>query len=287
MDKKPDHHFSHASLYPKLGVLLANLGSPSSPDAVGLRSFYSEFLADARVIEVPRSIWYGILYAFILPFRPRVVAQQYQNIWTEKGSPLHVYSNELGCQLNQALEEHFGVGSVKLVVGMRYGVPSIDSALAELRKARVKNLLVLPLYPQAAAATTASTFDAVSRALKSWRYVPHIRMVMGYHDEEKYIAALCRSIEQYWSQYQNDRVDVLLLSFHGVPRKTLEAGDPYHCFCLKTARLVAEKLGLEFYKEDEAFHWRNQEKEARGHGQPKFAVSFQSRFLFAETYWRK
>jgi ferrochelatase len=289
MDKRPNTKFAHGEETPSLGVVITNLGSPASPTASGLRWFYAEFLSDRRVIEVARLLWYCILWLFILPFRPFVVKKLYQSIWLPQGSPIIVLSEQLKTKLATQIDLRFGKGKVKLALGMRYGTPSMDGALEELKQSHIARLLVFPLYPQAAAATTASTFDAVADSLRKWRYVPHFRMIMGYHDDERYIRTLAHSINRFWRQKETSALpDLLVFSFHGVPRKTLDAGDPYHCFCLKTARLTAEALGLTYYDPHEEGCWTevsntpNVAVVGEGKVKTKFAVTFQSRFLFAE-----
>ena len=270
-------HLAPGKATPHLGVVLTNLGSPDAPTASGLRAFYAEFLSDRRVIEVPRIIWNCILWLFILPFRPFVVAKLYRSIWWPEGSPLTVLSERLREKVDTKLAERFGKDTIKVVSGMRYGNPSISKVMTELKDAHVSRLLVLPLYPQAAAATTATSFDAVSSVLQKWRYVPALRTIMGYHDDPGYIRVLADSIRNFWDSRPEGRPEVLLFSFHGVPRKTLDAGDPYHCFCLKTARLTAEALGLPFHGNTD---WCK--TAAKTDGNTKFVVTFQSRFLFSE-----
>ena len=196
--------------------------------------------------------------------------------WPE-GSPLHVLSERLREKVDAKLVERFGEGTIKVVSGMRYGNPSISKVMQELKEDHVSRLLVLPLYPQAAAATTATSFDAVSAVLQQWRYVPSLRTIMGYHDDPGYIRVLADSIQTFWDSRPEGKPEVLLFSFHGVPRKTLEAGDPYHCFCLKTARLTAEALGLPFHGNSD---WCGTPE--KNNGETKFIVTFQSRFLFSE-----
>ncbi len=225
-----------------LGVLLTNLGTPDAPTAKALRPYLAEFLADPRVIETPRIIWLPILYGFILNVRPAKSAHAYQQVWKEDGSPLLSISRRQAAALQRSLQVRCP-GPVRVALGMRYGNPSIRAALEELRDAGARRLLVLPLYPQYCAATTASTMDAVSDVLRTWRWLPELRTVMSYHDDSRHILALKRSIESHWALH--GRGDRLLLSFHGIPKKYLLAGDPYHCQCHKTARLLAESLRLD------------------------------------------
>lgn len=239
------------------GVLLVNLGTPDAPTSAAVRRYLAEFLWDRRVVEIPRPLWWLILHGAILPFRPAQSARKYQHIWTTDGSPLLTITRQQAAAVAASLAEQ-RPGPVRVVVGMRYGNPSIAAGLAELRAAGAERLLVLPLYPQYAAATTASTFDAVAAELRSWRWLPELRFITHYHDEPGYLDALATSIRDARKDQPGKR---LLFSFHGLPRRNLLAGDPYHCQCLKTARLIAERLGLQ------ADEW---------------AVAFQSRFGRAE-----
>ena len=225
----------------RIGVLLVNLGTPDAPEPGPVRRFLAEFLSDPRVVESPRWIWLPILHGVILRIRPRRSAHAYRQIWTDRGSPLMVHSQDLAGRLQIALTERVG-SSVVLALGMSYGNPSIPSALDRLRSAGATRIVVLPLYPQYSGTTTASVFDRVTRTLRQWRWVPELRFVMHYHDEPAYIDALAASIERHW-QTQGRR-NHLLFSFHGIPKSYLLAGDPYHCHCMKTARLIGERLKL-------------------------------------------
>ena len=241
-----------------LGVLITNLGTPDSPTASGLRKYLKEFLSDTRVVEIPRLLWMLILHGIILRLRPAKSARAYQSVWTEEGSPLLVISQRQQHDLQQLLSERYSV-PVKLLLGMRYGSPSITSALEELKAANAHRILVLPLYPQYASSTTGSTFEALSRVIGRWRWVPELRFINQYHDHPLYIEALANSVrEQFEAGGQPEK---LLMSFHGIPKVTQEDGDPYLCHCHKTGRLLAEKLGL------------NTEQ---------YMVTFQSRFGKAE-----
>ncbi|MCS3903365.1 ferrochelatase [Methylohalomonas lacus] len=226
---------------PRMGVLLTNLGTPNAPTTGALRRYLKEFLSDPRVIETPRLPWWFILNGIILNTRPQKSARSYRKIWTEEGSPLMRISLKQQQALQRALEEKFG-GPVKVALAMRYGDPSIRSGLEELRSAGIRRLLVLPLYPQYSAATNASTFDAVSKVLQRWRWLPDFRFISHYHDEPGYIDALAQRIRAHWDN--EGRADKLLFTFHGIPKHYFTAGDPYHCECHATARLLAEKLGL-------------------------------------------
>lgn len=232
--------FSHNSI-PATGILLTNLGTPDAATIPAVRRYLAEFLSDTRVVEIPAIIWKPILYTSVLTRRPKIAAHAYQSIWMEQGSPLLVYSRAQSNELQKLLSTQFN-GPVKVALAMRYGKPSIESALNELRAANVQRILVVPLYPQYSATTTASTFDAIAKILRTWRWIPELRMVNQYHDFEPYINALKGSILEYWSE--NKKPEKLVLSFHGLPKRNLENGDPYFCQCHKTARLLAKSLNL-------------------------------------------
>lgn len=244
-----------------LGVLLVNLGTPDAPTPSAVRRYLREFLWDPRVVELPRILWWLLLHGIILRTRPRRTALAYKAEWTAEGSPLLVYSTRLAAAMQTTLSARFP-GPVRVALGMRYGNPSIPSALSELRVANARRILVLPLYPQYSGTTTASTFDAVARELNTWRWLPELRFVNQYHDDPGYIAALTDSIRTYWAEHGEP--ERLLFSFHGIPKDYFLNGDPYHCQCLKTARLVVEQLGLP---------------------QERWTLSFQSRFGMQE--WLK
>ncbi len=246
---------------PCTGILLTNLGTPEAPTPQAVRRYLREFLWDPRVVEIPRPLWWLILHGAILPLRPRRSARKYQAIWTDAGSPLLAITRRQGIAIGYQLQATCP-GRVRVAVGMRYGRPSIAEALRELREAGARRLLIAPLYPQYSASTTASVFDAVAKELNAWRWLPELRMINHYHDHPGYIDAITESILDFWSQ--DNPAERLLFSFHGVPKRSLLAGDPYHCECQKSARLAAEQLGLE------AEEW---------------GLSFQSRFGKAE--WLK
>ena len=234
----------------RIGILVTNLGTPDAPTTAAVRRYLAEFLADPRVIELPRWLWRLILHGVVLRIRPRRSARAYAMVWMSAGSPLLVNSRAIADALEarwaDALETRRAEqqpGRVAVALGMRYGAPSIPEALHELREAGAVRIVVLPLYPQYSGATGGSTFDAVVRTLSGWRRVPALRFIDHYHDDPGYIDALAASIEAAWSE--GGRPDRLLFSFHGLPRRYLHAGDPYHCECHKTARLVARKLGLD------------------------------------------
>ena len=225
-----------------LGVLLVNLGTPDAPTPAAVRRYLKQFLWDPRVVEVPRPLWWLILHGFILRFRPARSARAYSKIWTDRGSPLLLRCEDIAAAAEQALRDRLA-GNVHVALGMSYGRPSIAAALDELHGHRARRIVVLPLYPQYSGTTTGSVFDDVTRTLARRRWVPELRFINHYHDAPGYIGALAASIRGSWDRH--GRGDKLLFSFHGVPRATLESGDPYHCHCQKTARLVADALGLD------------------------------------------
>ena len=255
----PEPKFSHVRAG-RLGVLLINLGTPDAPTTSAVRRYLAEFLSDPRVVEIPRVVWKPLLHGVILRTRPARSAQRYGTIWTKDGSPLLVHSLRQRTLLHGYLGQRLKIlglpsDHAQVELGMRYGAPSIAEALTKLRESGCERMLVLPLYPQYAASTTASALDAVFAAARAMRRMPALRAVDAYHDDAGYIGALAQSINDYW--VKNGRPNKLVLSFHGVPRRTLDLGDPYHCHCHKTARLLTTELGLK---------------------PEQFAVTFQSRF---------
>jgi len=225
----------------KLGILLVNLGSPEAATPSAVRNYLAQFLADPRVVESNRLIWWFALHGIILRLRPSRAAKSYKKIWTDNGSPL-VHITRLQTQaIQKKLEERFR-GHVIVDMAMTYGKPSIKNGLEGLRKAGARRLLILPLYPQYSATTTAAVFDQVTTTLQGWRWLPDLRMINQYHDHPKYIEALANSIKKQWREHA--RGELLLFSFHGIPQRYIESGDPYFCHCQKTARLVADKLAL-------------------------------------------
>ena len=223
------------------GVLLVNLGTPEAPTSSAVRRFLKQFLSDPRVVEYPRWLWWLILNGIILRIRPSRSAAAYREIWTDDGSPLMIYSQAIASKIQELLDARYS-GAVNVELGMSYGEPSIDGAIDRLLGNGARRLLVLPLYPQYSGTTTASVIDAVARKLNKLRWVPEMRFINQYHDERGYVDALAASIREHWEK--NGRGDKLMFSFHGVPKSTLLGGDPYHCQCRKTARLVVETLGL-------------------------------------------
>lgn len=225
----------------RTGVLLCNLGTPDAPTPAAVRRYLAEFLSDHRVVEIPRLIWWFILHGIILRFRPAKSAAKYASVWTPEGSPLKVWTERQAKLLQGWLGQRNHTVTVRWA--MRYGSTSIDSQLDALKAEGVTRVLIVPAYPQYSATTTASVFDAVYAWAQRTRALPELRFINHYHDDRDYIAALAASVERHWRTH--GRPDQLVMSFHGVPARTLELGDPYHCECMKTARLLAGRLGLE------------------------------------------
>lgn len=239
----PDHSdpSDHEHISPsRVGVLLVNLGTPDDPSPGAVRRFLAEFLWDPRVIETPRWLWWLILHGVVLRIRPRRSAHAYQQIWTPQGSPLLTHSKELAQRLQSGLAGRLDC-DIPVAFGMSYGSPSIQGSVEKLHREGVRRLIVLPLYPQYSATTTASVFDRVTKALARFRWVPALRFITEYHGDPGYIHALADSVRRHWQSHGQQH---LLFSFHGIPRSYVEAGDPYHRQSLETARLVTESLGL-------------------------------------------
>ncbi len=243
------------------GILLTNLGTPDEPTPSALRRYLKEFLSDPRVVEIPRLVWLVILHGIILRVRPAKSAKLYESIWTDEGSPLLVISKKQQQKLAQQIQNDYG-DEVIVDVAMRYGQPSIKDALQRFQAKGLKKIVILPLYPQYAGPTTASTFDAVTNEIKQWRWIPQLHFISSYHDNSHYIQALANSIKEHIQD--KGKPEKLVFSYHGMPKAFHDWGDPYFCFCQKTTRLVAESLNL---NEDE------------------YIVTFQSRFGKAE--WLK
>jgi len=233
-------HFDHEQSA-GIGVLLTNLGTPEAPTRAAVRAYLKEFLWDPRVVEQPRWLWWLVLNIVILNTRPAKSAASYQKVWTEDGSPLLAIGHRQCEQLQQALLATAG-DSVHVELAMRYGKPSIQSGLEALREKNCRSIIILPLYPQYSATTTASTFDAVADVLKTWRRVPELHLIDAYHKYPAYISALADSVRTYWAEH--GKSERLLMSFHGIPERYFKAGDPYPCQCRTTARLLREALGL-------------------------------------------
>jgi ferrochelatase len=257
----PEPPYSHGTR-PRIGVLLINLGTPAAPTVAAVRAYLREFLSDPRVIEIPRLVWWPILHLFVLALRPRASARRYAQVWMSEGSPLRVHTERQLVLLRGHLSERAGELPLVVDFAMRYGAPSIADKLREMKAQQCNRILLVPLYPQYSASTTATALDAAFRSLQAFRNQPAVRTVRSFHDHPGYIAALARSVREYWAIHR--RPDVLLMSFHGVPRAVLDRGDPYHCECQATGRLLAEALGLR---------------------EEQYRVTFQSRFGRAE--WLK
>ncbi len=224
----------------RTAVLLVNLGTPDAPTPAALRRYLAEFLWDPRVVEIPRLVWWPILHGVILRVRPARSAGKYASIWMPEGSPLLVWSERQAKLLQGYLGERGH--PVRVRHAMRYGNPSVARVLDELKAEGATRILLLPMYPQYSGPTTASAWDAVGAWARQVRHVPELRFVNRYHDDPAYIEALAQRVLAHWQT--NGRGERLVLSFHGVPKRTLLLGDPYHCECLKTARLLGERLSL-------------------------------------------
>ncbi len=257
MTYQPEPAYAHGTPE-KTGILLVNLGTPDAPTAEAVRPYLKEFLSDPRVVEIPRPIWWFILNGIILNVRPKKSAAKYATVWMKEGSPLRVYTAKQAAMLQGYLGERT---RAPLVVdyAMSYGNPSIASVMQKLKAQNCTRILIVPLYPQYAASSTATVFDRVFSAVQSMRNTPAIRTLKHFHDDPGYIKALAANINDYWMKH--GRPEKLVMSFHGVPCYTLEKGDPYHCECLKTGRLLAQELGLK---------------------PQQYQISFQSRFGKAE-----
>lgn len=240
----PEPAFKHDTA-PRTAIVLINLGTPEAPTPDAVRRYLGEFLSDPRVVEIPAALWKPLLHGVILRTRPRASAAKYAAIWSSDGSPLKVYT-ERQAKLLQGLlgESAIAAGQTPPIVryAMRYGQPAIPAVLAELKNLHCERVLLLPLYPQYAASTTATALDAAFRFYAGIRNVPALRTVKHFHDHPAYIEALAAITREVWRT--RGRPDRLVISFHGLPRYTLERGDPYHCECQKTARLLAEALEL-------------------------------------------
>ncbi|MEP1471881.1 MAG: ferrochelatase [Halieaceae bacterium] len=232
--------FSHDQA-PAIGVLVTNLGTPAAPEKAALRPYLKQFLSDPRVVEVPRLLWWLILNGIILNIRPAKSAAAYRTVWTDKGSPLLFHTRDQATALQENLSAQLGE-PVLVDFAMRYGQPSIDSAVQSMLDKGVRKLLVLPLYPQYSGPTGGSTFDAIAADFSRRRWLPDFRFIAQYHDYPAYIEAVAGKIRQHWQEH--GRADKLIFSYHGTPRSYLDRGDPYHCQCHKTSRLVAAALNL-------------------------------------------
>ena len=222
----------------KIGIILANLGSPTAPTTKAVRRFLKDFLGDPRVVNLPRPLWWLILNFFVLPFRPSRSAKAYRKVWHEKGSPLTYMTR----QLSEKVAEQLKPKGITVNYAMRYGEPSIATQLKAFKKEGITDVMVLPLYPQYSSTTTASIYDDLTKELKQWRHLPSFQFISDYHQDSHYIAAVAASIEQAWLEQAKN--ELLVMSFHGLPEQLTQWGDPYFHHCHKTAALIAEKLGL-------------------------------------------
>lgn len=235
---QPQHrHGSESSA----AVLLVNLGTPQAPTKREVRRYLAEFLADPRIIELPRWLWRLILHGVILRIRPARSAALYARIWTDEGSPLAIGTAAIGAQLQAELRAQRR-GPIQVRHAMRYGEPAIGATLRELAASGARRIMIVPLFPQYSGTTSASVLDAVGVELKTWRWIPDLRFVADYHADPRYIEALARSVEAHWQRH--GRAQRLILSYHGIPERYFRAGDPYFCQCQATARLLRERLDL-------------------------------------------
>ena len=222
----------------KTGLLLVNLGSPDAPSWWAVRRYLKQFLSDPRVVNLPRVLWWSILHFFVLTLRPGKAAKAYRKIWTRQGSPLIVYTERLAANLARQLKS----SSVIVSYAMRYGSPAIEEKLKELKQNNVEHVIVLPMYPQYSSTTTASVFDEVTRVMQGWRHIPTLSFISDYNRHPRYIQAISDSIRQFWRE--NGQSEQLILSFHGLPARLTELGDPYYHQCQTTANMIAESLQL-------------------------------------------
>lgn len=265
MNFRPEPSHFHGSVAAS-AVLLVNLGTPSAPNVSAVRRYLRQFLSDPRVVEIPRVVWWLLLRLLVLPLRSSRSARRYGLVWMQEGSPLRVYTERQAKLLLGALTERGH--RVRVEFAMRYGEPAISDVLDRLKREGVERILVVPLYPQYAAATTASVFDAVCAWSATTRNLPEFRFIKHYHDHPAYIGALAKTVRNHWER--NGPLDLnlrvhgagqngharLLMSFHGLPRASLSKGDPYHCECQKTGRLLAQALGLDEGQSEVAFQSR-------------------------------
>jgi len=258
MTYMPEPVYTHGTPQ-KTGILLVNLGTPDAPTPKAVRAYLKEFLSDPRVVEMPRALWWLILNGIILNTRPKKSAAKYASIWMKEGSPLRVHTEKQAVLLRGYLGQRTKA-PFAIEFAMRYGNPGIPGVVRKLKEQNCQRILVVPMYPQYAASTTATVTDVLFGEFLQMRNTPALRTIRSFHDQPGYIKALAGNVNDYW--VKNGRPGKLLMSFHGLPRSTLDKGDPYHCECQKTARLLAQQLGLK---------------------QEQYAISFQSRF--GTTAW--
>ena len=247
----PDYHHDSAE---RIGVLLVNSGTPKSPKPRDVRKFLAGLLGDPRVVELPRALWWPILYGLVLPLRPYRSAPKYRKIWSQYGSPLLDLSERLRTELASTLAQRM-LAPLTVEIGMLYGDPTVADALGRLRACGAQRILIVPMFPQYCGSSTGAVYDQVNGELRRWRWLPELRFIAEFHDDPGYIDALRASVSQHWEAH--GRTKHLLMSFHGIPERYFHQGDPYFCKCQKTARLLADELLL-----------RDNE----------WSVSFQSRF---------
>ena len=240
MQFKGQSDFKHTSKA-RIGVLITNLGTPQAPTKKALKAYLKEFLSDPRVVELPKVLWWLILNGVILNIRPKRSAKAYAGVWTDEGSPLMVHSQNQVKALRENLKAVYG-DDVVVELAMRYGQPSINNALDKMQDQGVTKLVVLPLYPQYSASTSASTFDAIAKDFMKRRLLPDFRFISHYHDNTHYITAMANKIQKHWDSH--GKPDKFIFSYHGIPRKYVDKGDPYLVECEITSKLIADKLDL-------------------------------------------
>jgi ferrochelatase len=229
----------HPIVTKKTGVLLVNLGSPDAPTRPSVRRYLKEFLSDPRVVNLPRALWWIILHFLVLPFRSGKSAKTYQQVWTEEGAPLILFTRKL----TEKVAGRFNNKQIQIEMAMRYGEPRIAKILELFKQQKIERLLVIPLYPQYSSTTTASVYDEVFRKYLSEKYIPETHFINDYHFHPLYIKGVADKIKEAWQLYQKG--DLLILSFHGLPAKLSEWGDPYENQCHTSGKLIAEQLNIE------------------------------------------
>ena len=240
MKFRSQQSFTHAQA-DKIGVLISNLGTPEAPTKQALRPYLKQFLSDPRVVEVPKLIWWFILNGIILNIRPKRSAEAYKTVWTEDGSPLLTHTKHQAAGLAKRFSQKYG-DDIIVEYAMRYGEPSVSNAVEKLLAQGARKIVLLPLYPQYCASTSGSTFDALAQDFTQRRWLPDFRFISHYHDNPEYISCMAKKIQAHWDKH--GRTDKLVFSYHGIPKRYLTNGDPYHCECHKTSRLIADALGL-------------------------------------------
>lgn len=230
------------------GIILMNLGTPQTPTPRSIRRYLKEFLSDPRVVEAPRLLWWLVLNLIILPLRSRKIAKAYQHIWQAEGSPLRVIGQQQRDKLQEKLDHQLGKGRCCVALAMTYGQPEVHSAWSELKTQGVDKVFILPLYPQYSATTTGAAFDQISRLFQQERVLPELRFCRDYASHPAYIEALACSVERHWSAIektgQAPSTRFLLVSFHGIPQRCIDLGDPYYQQCLNSAQALATRLAL-------------------------------------------